>query len=149
MDKLKCLIFIPIISQTYCDPNCFAWKSEFLAFKKYASADKYGLKVRVANGNVTSRILPVRIHELDSADRQLLESEIGQLRSIDLIFKSAGVNRPLRAKDDEFKDTSRQVLYRDQINKLANAMKEVEGLRNFESEVIEEKQVLRFEVSAY
>ena len=27
--KLKCLIFIPIISQTYCDPKSFAWQHEF------------------------------------------------------------------------------------------------------------------------
>ena len=26
--KLKCLIFIPVISQTYCDPTCFAWQNE-------------------------------------------------------------------------------------------------------------------------
>jgi hypothetical protein len=25
--KLKCLIFLPIISQTFCDPNSFAWGS--------------------------------------------------------------------------------------------------------------------------
>ena len=31
-EKLKCLIFIPIISQTYCDPKSFAWKNEFLVF---------------------------------------------------------------------------------------------------------------------
>lgn len=141
-EKLKCLIFIPIISQTYCDPKCFAWQSEFIAFKRYASTDKFGLKVRVSNGNVTSRILPVRIHDLDSADRKLLESEIGQLRSIDLIFKSAGVNRPLRAKDDELKDANRQILYRDQINKLANAMKEIiQGLRNSPEEIVQEKQL--------
>lgn len=30
--KLKCLIFIPIISQTYCDPKSFAWQHEFVAF---------------------------------------------------------------------------------------------------------------------
>ncbi|HUX58106.1 MAG TPA: hypothetical protein VMV77_14100 [Bacteroidales bacterium] len=29
-DKLKCLIFIPILSQTYCDPNSYSWKYEFL-----------------------------------------------------------------------------------------------------------------------
>jgi len=27
--KLKCLVFIPIISQTYCNPNCLALKIEF------------------------------------------------------------------------------------------------------------------------
>ncbi len=32
--KLRCLIFIPVISQTYCDPKSFAWKHEFLAFIK-------------------------------------------------------------------------------------------------------------------
>lgn len=30
--KLKCLIFIPIVSQTYCDPNCFAWQHELTPF---------------------------------------------------------------------------------------------------------------------
>jgi len=34
--KLKCLIFIPIISKTYCDPNTFAWTNELLAFNKLA-----------------------------------------------------------------------------------------------------------------
>ena len=43
--KLKCLIFIPIISKTYYDPNTFAWTNEFLAFNKLAEADGYGLKV--------------------------------------------------------------------------------------------------------
>jgi hypothetical protein len=27
-DKLKCLVFIPIISRTYCDPKSFAWEHE-------------------------------------------------------------------------------------------------------------------------
>jgi hypothetical protein len=27
-EKLKCLVFIPIISQTYCDPQSFAWQHE-------------------------------------------------------------------------------------------------------------------------
>ena len=30
--KLKCLIFIPILSQTYCDPKSFAWQHEFANF---------------------------------------------------------------------------------------------------------------------
>src|SRR5260221_14051801 len=56
--KLKCLIFIPIISQTYCDPKSYAWNNEFLPFKQAASADKFGLKVKLKNGNVSSRIIP-------------------------------------------------------------------------------------------
>ncbi len=40
--KLKCLIFIPIISQTYCDPNSFAWQNEFCAFNKLAKEDDLG-----------------------------------------------------------------------------------------------------------
>src|SRR5688572_8535997 len=35
-DKLKCVIFIPILSQTYCDPKSFAWQHEFLVFKHIA-----------------------------------------------------------------------------------------------------------------
>src|SRR5450432_2778721 len=27
--KLNCLILIPILSQTYCDPRSFAWQHEF------------------------------------------------------------------------------------------------------------------------
>ena len=39
--KLKCLIFIPILSQTYCDPKSFAWQHEFVAFNRLAKADFY------------------------------------------------------------------------------------------------------------
>jgi hypothetical protein len=31
-EKLKCLVFIPVISRTYCDPKSFAWEHEFKAF---------------------------------------------------------------------------------------------------------------------
>ena len=36
-DKLKCLIFIPVISRTYCDPKSFAWEHEFKIFAELAS----------------------------------------------------------------------------------------------------------------
>jgi hypothetical protein len=54
-DKLKCLVFIPIISRTYCDPKSFAWEHEFKAFVELASKDQFGLKVKLPNGNVASR----------------------------------------------------------------------------------------------
>ena len=73
-DKLKCLIFIPIISRTYCDPKSFAWEHEFRAFVELASKDQLGLKIKLPNGNVTSRVLPVRIHDLDVADIRECES---------------------------------------------------------------------------
>src|SRR5688500_17096202 len=44
-NKIKCLVFIPILSQTYCDPRSFAWNNEFLAFKDFASTDPYGINV--------------------------------------------------------------------------------------------------------
>lgn len=34
--KLKSIIFIPIISQTYCDTKGFAWRNEFCVFNKMA-----------------------------------------------------------------------------------------------------------------
>jgi hypothetical protein len=37
VDKLKCLIFIPIISRTYCDPKSFTWEHEFKEFVNMAS----------------------------------------------------------------------------------------------------------------
>ena len=40
--KLKCLLFIPIISQTYCDTKSFAWQHEFVAFSKLANEDELG-----------------------------------------------------------------------------------------------------------
>ena len=73
-DKLNCLIFIPIISRTYCDPNSFAWEHEFKAFVEKASYDQFGLKVRLLNNNVANRVLPVLIHDLDNDDTKLCES---------------------------------------------------------------------------
>src|SRR5688572_27952808 len=49
--KLKSVIFIPIVSQTYCDPKAFAWQQELLPFIKLASNDRIGLKVRNIRGN--------------------------------------------------------------------------------------------------
>ena len=124
-EKLKCIIFIPIVSQTYCDTNKFAWKNEFLVFKKKASEDEYGLKVKLSNGNVTSRIFPVRIHELDKADLEVIESELGPLRSVDFIYRSPGVNRPLLHNEDHPHGNLNKTYYRDQINKVANAIKDI------------------------
>ena len=124
--KLKCLIFIPVISQTYCDQTSFAWVNEFLAFKSLASNDPYTLNVRLANGNMASRILPIRIHELDPADQTLFEKESGGvMRAIDFIFRSPGVNRPLRSRDDDVKEIHHVLFYRDQINKVANAVRDL------------------------
>jgi hypothetical protein len=48
-DKLKCLVFIPIISPTYCDPKSFAWEHEFKAFVEQALKDQFGLKFTISN----------------------------------------------------------------------------------------------------
>ena len=125
-EKLKCLVFIPIISQTYCDPKSFAWQHELVAFNKMAKDDSFGRDIKLSSGNVASRIIPVKIHELDSEDNTLLENELGGvLRSIDFIYKSSGVNRPLRANEDHPQDNLNKTYYRDQINKVANAVKEI------------------------
>ncbi len=125
-DKLKCLIFIPIISQTYCDSKSFAWQHEFCAFNKLAKEDQFGRDIRLSSGNVASRILPIKIHDLDPEDKTLLENELGGvLRSIEFIYKSAGVNRPLRANEDHPQDNLNKTYYRDQINKVANSVKEI------------------------
>jgi TolB-like protein len=124
-DKLKCLVFIPIISRTYCDPNCFAWEYEFKAFVEQASKDQFGLKLKLPNGNVVNRVLPVRIYELDTNDIKLCELILGGvLRSVDFIYKSAGVNRPLNPSDNSH-DNLNKTYYRDQINKVANSIKEI------------------------
>ena len=122
--KLKCLVFIPIVSQTYCDPKSFAWQHEFLAFNKLAKEDQFGREVKLSNGNVASRVLPVRIHDINAQDKALIENELGPLRSMDFIVNSAGINRPLTSKDDEVR-RHKQILYRDQINKVAIALKDI------------------------
>ena len=124
-EKLKCLVFIPIISRTYCDPKSFAWEHEFKAFVEQASHDQFGLKVKLPNGNVANRVLPVRIHDLDQEDIKLCESVLGGvLRGIEFIYKEPGVNKPLTSDDDEKKNLS-NTKYRIQINKVANAIKEI------------------------
>jgi TolB-like protein len=136
-DKLKCLVFIPVISQTYCDSKSFAWQNEFVAFNKLAKEDQLGRDIRLTTGNITSRILPVKIHDLDPEDKSLLENELGGvLRCIEFIYKSAGVNRPLRVNEDHPQDNLNKIYYRDQVNKIANAIKEIIcGLKNPSSSI--------------
>jgi predicted ATPase len=124
-NKLKCLVFIPIISRTYCDPKSFAWEHEFKAFVELASQDKFGLKIILPDGNVGNRILPVRIHDLDVADIKECESVLhGVLRGVEFIYKEPGVNRSLTSKDNEEKNLN-HTNYRNQINKVALAIKDI------------------------
>ena len=123
--KLKCLIFIPIVSQTYSDPKSFAWQHEFIAFNKMSKEDAFGRDIKLSNGNVASRILPIKIHDLDAEDKALLETELsGVLRAIDFIYKESGVNRPLKSTDSKT-DNQNKTDYRNQVNKVANAIKEI------------------------
>ena len=128
--KLKCLIFIPILSQTYCDPKSFAWQNEFCAFSKMAIVGAplsggEGLGVRLKNGNVASRILPIKIHDLDAEDKAIIENEIGgALRAVEFIYKEPGVNRPLKSSDDRALNLGKSD-YKNQVNKVANAVKEI------------------------
>src|SRR5664280_1117310 len=125
--KLKCLIFIPILSQTYCDPNSYPWQYEFLAFNKLSREDRFGRDIKLRNGNYASRILPIRIRDLEPEDSKLFEKETGSvLRAMDFVFKtSSGVNRPLQSNEDRPNDNLNKTFYRDQINKVGNAIKEI------------------------
>ncbi len=124
-EKLKCLIFVPVISRTYCDPKSFAWEHEFRAFVEMASNDRFGLKVKLPAGNVASRVLPVQIHELKADDRSLVEEILGGfLRPIEFVYSEPGVNRPLTPGDSAEKNLHK-ISYRNQINKVANAIDEV------------------------
>ncbi|MFH0761355.1 MAG: hypothetical protein V2A67_07610 [Bacteroidota bacterium] len=141
--KLKCPVFIPIISRTYCDPKSFAWEHEFRAFVEQASRDQFGLKVKLPNGNVASRVLPIRIHDLDTLDIKECESILGGvLRGIEFIYKEPGVNKPLTTDDEEKKNLN-NTKYRIQINKVANAIKEIiSGLKREPTEsAVEPKEV--------
>lgn len=125
-EKLKCLVFIPIISQTYCDLKSFAWSHEFVEFRKKAEEDTFGFKVKLQNGNVASRILPIRIHELDPADLKQIETELGSiLRPVDFIYSSLNVVRPLLSNEIDPKSNQEHIYYRDQMNKVVRAIKEL------------------------
>ena len=125
-DKIRCVIFIPILSQTYCDPQSFAWKHELMSFCEFTKSSGEDAKVNVGLSNYMSRILPIRIHSLDPEDIQLFESQTGStLRSIDFIYESGGVTRPLRAKDDDLTKGRSGILYRDQITKVSQSIKAI------------------------
>jgi tetratricopeptide (TPR) repeat protein len=125
--KLNCLIFIPVLSQTYCDPNSYAWQYEFLPFLKMVENDSFGKDVNLRSGNVAGRILPIRIHDLEPEDVKLFETETGSvLRALDFVFRtSTGVNRPLKVNEDHPQDNINKTFYNDQINKVAHAIKEI------------------------
>jgi tetratricopeptide (TPR) repeat protein len=143
-EKLKCLVFIPIISRTFCDQKSFAWEHEFNAFIEQASKDQFGLKIKLPNGNVSNRVLPVRIYDLDSADIRLCESVLGGvLRGIEFIYTEPGVNRPLKPNDSADKNTNK-TNYRNQINKVGNAIKEIiQGLSSVLAQEVKEKDQVR------
>ena len=132
-----------MVSRTYCDPKSFAWDHEFKAFVNQASHDGFGLKIKLPNGNVANRVLPVRIHDLNTEDVKLCETVIGGfLRGVDFIYKSSGVNRPLRAHEDHPHDNQNKTYYRDQINKVANAIDEIiTGLKKAQHKPEEEIKV--------
>ncbi|MGI4864435.1 MAG: hypothetical protein ACRYFZ_10990 [Janthinobacterium lividum] len=124
--RLRSFILIPLISQTYCQTERFSWQHEFMPFLQEAQRSRLGLDLRLPSGNVGSRILPVRIHNLDLVDERLLEKTMGrQLRTIDFVYQELGVNRPLRPEDEEHSHSPNGLLYRNQINKVANAIKEL------------------------
>ena len=124
--KINSLIFIPIISLTYCDTSSPVWKNEFRVFQEEIKRDKFGANIKLSNGNNPSRIIPVKIHDIDTDDIKLLESELsGGLRSIDFIYREQGINRPLHPTDDDKHDNPQRPMYRNQINKLANVIKEI------------------------
>lgn len=121
-DKVRAKIFVPILSRTYCDPKSFAWQHEFLAFRDFANSDNVGLMVSAGSGNKASRILAIRIHDLDPEDVALFEQETGtKLRPIDFIYQSAGVDRPLRVSEERPEANQKKTIYRDQINQVAMA----------------------------
>ncbi|MES1215763.1 MAG: adenylate/guanylate cyclase domain-containing protein, partial [Bacteroidota bacterium] len=126
--KIKSLIFIPIISQTYCDTNSMVWQNEFKAFQAQAKTDSLGTSLKLSSGNTASRIIPVKIHDIDPDDVKLLESELsGALRSVDFIYRDQGINRPLHLADDDKISNVLRPVYRNQINKLANVVKDIIG----------------------
>ena len=96
-----------------------------MPFINMAKEDKLGMNITLSNGNVVSRVLPVKIHRLDIDDQNTLEAVLdGPLRSIGFIYQEAGVNRPLKPDDDRNLNLEKTD-YHNQINKVANALKDI------------------------
>ena len=72
-DQVKSVLFLPILSRTYCDPGSFPWRHELLGFLSHTVEDNVGLKEKLPQGQVSSRIVPVRIHDLPLDDLALLD----------------------------------------------------------------------------
>ncbi len=140
---IRALIFIPVVSQTYCDINSMVWKEEFKGFQAGARTDRFGSAIPLSTGNRASRTIPVKIHDIDADDIRLLESELsGTMRSVDFIYREEGVNRPLRSTDDEKFATALRPLYRNQINKLANIVKDIiSGIKGMDKGIQQEQPV--------
>ena len=69
------------------------------------------------------------IHILEQKDIALYESLAGNMRSIAFVFQTTGVNRPLRQHEEHPNENQNHITYRDEVNKLANATKDIiEGL---------------------
>lgn len=141
--KLRSMIFIPVISQTYCDTKSFAWQHEFIAYNRLCREDNIRRDIKLNNGNVASRILPIKIHDLDAEDKATIETELGcALRAIEFIFQSPGVNRPLNVSDTR-EDNGNGTVYKDQMNKVANAIKEItNGIRFPDRKIVEVKEFI-------
>jgi hypothetical protein len=148
-DKLRSLIFIPVLSRIYCDPLSYAWEHEFKAFIEMASNDRFGLKILLKNGNVASRVLPVKIYDLNDDDIRMVEQHLGIIRSVDFIYRSKGVNRPLSPWDDDVIKNTTQPFYRDQINKVANAIDEIiSSLKDIQTSTERERKILKKQKSS-
>jgi hypothetical protein len=86
-----------------------------VAFNKLAINDRFGRDMKLANGNVASRILPVKIYDLDPEDKILLEMNLGHTTICGVHLQVARVNRPLKP-DDSRSENLNHTYYRDQIN---------------------------------
>ena len=123
---LNSLIFMPVLSQTYCDSECYTWKHELLPFLEQLSKDPLGSMIKIQGGNVASRVMPIIIHELDAVDLCKIETQLNsKLRAISFVYRSPGVNRPMWAHEDNPLINLNRIHYPDQVNKVANAVREI------------------------
>jgi hypothetical protein len=126
--RLNTQIFLPVLSQTYCDTNSYAWQHEFNLFLEQERRAGRPLEVALPSGNYASRVLPICIHELEREDTAAVESLLrSPLRSIDFVYRESGANRPLSEHDQETGQTRPGTRYRNQLNKTALAIKEILG----------------------
>ncbi|MDH5399560.1 MAG: hypothetical protein OEX02_15530 [Cyclobacteriaceae bacterium] len=118
----KSLVFIPVMSHRYCNPQGKEWISEFKKFVDDANGDDYGIELAREGKTAVHRVVPILINKLEDSKLALLEKETdSDIKPIELIYQSSVIDRPLMPSDQPPKNEC-NTIYANQLKKVARAV---------------------------